>query len=539
MRAFQGSLAHSGVSVEGLIERKTLRNACFPQSSTSTSSSSSSCSWSPHEGDKTLIPFTNILSAKQLDNSTVQIVYAKHASKTSLYPCTIRVSLAEENGAKRIIEEAYRGSKPNKRLLVLVNPHGGQGKAQTIYKTHGAPIFAAAGCETTVMVTTHRFHAVQIAQELDVDAYDAVVCCSGDGIPHEVINGFMKRYEAKRALRTVPVCQLPCGSGNSMAMSLNGTPSPSKAALCIVKGFPMKVDLMCMTQGNHTFLSFLSQTYGLVADCDLGTENLRWMGGSNRFAVGALLRAISQASYPCELSFKYAHQTKKQVSEHFNRAIHTSLESQIGSDPKINLDPFNDGLSEGGVSEGGVSEGGVSERGVSERGVSEGVVSEGGVSEQGMSEQDVSEQGVPELGVHSLQYGTINDPVPEDWHTMTHDKLALFYVGKMPWMSADALVFPASLPNDGTLDLVLWDTTIGRIKTIELLTKIEKGKHIYDDHVHYAKIEAYRLTPRMASGYLSIDGESYPFAPFQVEVLKDAGCLLSATGAYATTEVEF
>jgi sphingosine kinase len=47
----------------------------------------------------------------------------------------------------------------------------------------------------------------------------------------------------------------------------------------------MKVDLFSVTQGSKRSLSYMSQAVGLMADLDLGTENLRWMGDT-RFTVG-------------------------------------------------------------------------------------------------------------------------------------------------------------------------------------------------------------------------------------------------------------
>ena len=49
----------------------------------------------------------------------------------------------------------------------------------------------------------------------------------------------------------------------------------------------MKVDVFSITQGDKRSLSYMSQAVGLMADLDLGTENLRWMGDT-RFAVGLL-----------------------------------------------------------------------------------------------------------------------------------------------------------------------------------------------------------------------------------------------------------
>lgn len=49
----------------------------------------------------------------------------------------------------------------------------------------------------------------------------------------------------------------------------------------------MKVDLFSVTQGKTQVISFLSQSLGLMADSDLGTEHLRWMGDT-RFVYGFL-----------------------------------------------------------------------------------------------------------------------------------------------------------------------------------------------------------------------------------------------------------
>lgn len=49
----------------------------------------------------------------------------------------------------------------------------------------------------------------------------------------------------------------------------------------------MAIDLLSILQDEKRYFSFLSQAVGLMADLDLGTEHLRWMG-SNRFVYGFL-----------------------------------------------------------------------------------------------------------------------------------------------------------------------------------------------------------------------------------------------------------
>jgi sphingosine kinase len=58
----------------------------------------------------------------------------------------------------------------------------------------------------------------------------------------------------------------------------------------------MKVDLFSITQGGKRTISFMSQALGLMADLDIGTENLRWMGDM-RFIVGLFRGGTTSISF--------------------------------------------------------------------------------------------------------------------------------------------------------------------------------------------------------------------------------------------------
>ena len=60
--------------------------------------------------------------------------------------------------------------------------------------------------------TERRMHAFQIAQELDLDKYDAIVCVGGDGTIHELANGLLFRKDKKK----IPLAFIPNGSGNDL-----------------------------------------------------------------------------------------------------------------------------------------------------------------------------------------------------------------------------------------------------------------------------------------------------------------------------------
>ncbi len=57
----------------------------------------------------------------------------------------------------------------------------------------------------------------------------------------------------------------------------------------------MPIDLLSILQSGKRSFSFMSQCVGLMADLDLGTEHLRWMG-SNRFVYGYLRGSESYVS---------------------------------------------------------------------------------------------------------------------------------------------------------------------------------------------------------------------------------------------------
>ncbi|KAF5100761.1 hypothetical protein D0Z00_001149 [Geotrichum galactomycetum] len=405
-----------------------------------------------------------------------------------------------------ILNRAYANTKRNKHFLVLINPKGGPGKGEQIYNTICAPFLKLAHCETTVIVTTHRYHALEIARDTaDIKKYDAVICCSGDGTPHEFVNGLAKRKgDAREALAKLALCQLPCGSGNSVANSINGNSSPTMASLGMVKGVPIPMDLMLITQDDGQYLSFLSQTFGIIADADLGTEHLRWMGGT-RFVYGVLKYTLQGKEYPCDIYIKYSHETAPEIKNHYIQSLQQHHEN-IGTvstatlSSKINYDqpPAPSSSSTSG-----------------------------------------SASSPEEVDLLTPRFGTINDPVPSDWVKIPEtESLSIMYCGKMPWVSSDCMMFPATLPTDGTMDIFITNTSqMSRPQAIRMLAGMETGTHIDHDFIQYSKAVAYRLIPRRGSpeGNLSFDGEQFPYHAFQVELLPALGCLLTNNGMWTLT----
>ncbi|KAI1825295.1 sphingoid long chain base kinase-like protein [Xylaria intraflava] len=438
-----------------------------------------------------LLPYYNILWASVEDGLWIDFV--TETSKTQLRHERLLYPLGEipiqtaQTWVAVLLERAYGQAQQQRRAKVFVNPHAGPGGALRIWEHEVKPLFEAAKMTLDVVRTSRGGEATELCESLDIDAYDVVVVCSGDGLAYEVFNGFAKRADARAALQKVAVAHIPCGSGNAMSCNLNGSYHPGPSALAVIKGIRTSVDMMSVTQGPRRILSFLSQSVGIVAECDLGTEHLRWLGAS-RFTVGIVQRIFSKKVYPCDIAFKVEIDDKAQIKSHYKRIMNGEDHgSKNGSDE---------------------------------------CTTEASLSTSELKAD--SGEGLP-----PLRFGTVNDKIPEDWQQISHDKLGNFYCGNMAWMAPDANFFPAACINDGLMDVVMNDGDLSFFKYTDLLTSVGTETFFNNPLLSYQKIVAYRFTPRNQSdGYISIDGERIPFEPFQVEVHPGLGTVLSKRGRY-------
>mgnify|MGYP003365334397 CR=1 FL=1 len=401
-----------------------------------------------------------------------------------------------ENIVETILQRSFEGIKRHKSILVVINPYGGKGKARKLYETKCHPILASTECKIDIAYTKYAKHAMDIAKEIDLEKYDTIACASGDGIPYEIINGLYQRPDHVAAFNKLTVTQLPCGSGNAMSISCHWTNNPSYAALCLVKSNEARIDMMCCSQESYVNesprLSFLSQTYGVIAESDINTEFIRWMGPS-RFELGVAVTVLQGRKYPCDLYVKYAVKDKKDIQIHYiEHKNKTTLlfdrEVTTPEERNAKLATNND-----------------------------------------LTEDDFK-----------LKYN-LNDDIPQDWERLNPDisnNLQIFYTGKMPYMAADTKFFPAALPSDGSFDMVITDSRTPLTKITPILLSLDKGTHILEPEVIHAKILAYRLVPRIQEGLFSVDGEKFPLETMQVEILPRLVKTLLVNGSYIDSEFD-
>ncbi|KAK6958485.1 hypothetical protein Daesc_001286 [Daldinia eschscholtzii] len=337
------------------------------------------------------IPLYNVLWA-EISSGNLIVDFADPVSKKHLR--AVKLSYALDDTAPTVVDawvgtlldQAYGTAQRKKRAKVLVNPHAGPGGADKTWENDVKPLFEAARMSLDVVRTKFSGEAIEICEKLDINAYDVLIPCSGDGLPYECINGLGKRPDARKALHQIAIAHIPCGSGNAMSCNLNGTYRPSFAALAIIKGVRMPMDLMSVTQGDRRMLSFLSQSVGIIAECDLGTENLRWLGAA-RFNVGLIQRIFSKKLYPCDISMKVEIPEKADIKAHYKR-------ERNGCDHTTRRE-------------------------------------NGGAREASLAGESTSSDVDSGEGLPPLRFGTVNDKIPDDWETASYDKLGNFYCGNV------------------------------------------------------------------------------------------------------------
>ena len=219
----------------------------------------------------------------------------------------------DKTGNSDIFQSAYR-----KRYIVFVNPVSGSGIAQKIWKNQVLPIFKEAGVEYLEIITAYANHAKNCMFNGKVDSsfansnvnifeyYDVVVTIGGDGLICEVINGIMDRPDCQEIFNKITIAPINGGSGNGLVKSIlfanKEEYSIVNATINALKGVPSAMDLseLC-TSTSKRYHSFLTVSWGLVADIDILSEKMRCLG-ETRLYVAAVYFILKAKVYKGRLS---------------------------------------------------------------------------------------------------------------------------------------------------------------------------------------------------------------------------------------------
>nr|ODN99905.1 D-erythro-sphingosine kinase [Cryptococcus depauperatus CBS 7855] len=484
-----------------------------------------------------------------------------------------------EEWVKNVMKAAYGPIKPFKRVLILVNPVGGKGKARSIVHDTVVPILSAAGCVTDLRETTHRSHAEEIAHSMALE-YDVIATASGDGLVYEVLNGLASRLDARHALKT-PIAPIPTGSANAVCINLFGVKDTFNiplASLNIIKGHHLPIDLcsVLLLPSNTRRFSFLAQAIGLMVDLDIGTENLRWMGDT-RFLVGFLKGMVTNRSAKCRLmlqveeddKYEMVKKARERVQERRGKLVGgggvdplvegaQSLDQHVngnGSLPPSPLRSLNgDKPSKLSSPLARASEDETTADSASE--ISNYVPENGPIAESKPLQPDSTwltiESPAPKPTSRLDMSPLPNPKSPQSSQGGKNPKfqpeaktggwvnghgILYFYAGMMPWVARDLNQWPVSTPGDGLIDVVV-QRNVPRTQMASAIAGAEKGEAFWLPTQYYYKCKAIvgENLDKVGQPIFTIDGEAYPFDSFHVEVHPRVANLLSLTGDFYTSE---
>jgi sphingosine kinase len=199
------------------------------------------------------------------------------------------------------------------RYLLLVNPRSGPQRAgQSTAEKVVQPMLQQAGIVTTTCLTEYAGHArdrMKPNDDDDIAHYDGLVLLGGDGIIHEVLNGIMDRPDGAEILQAKVLGVVGCGTANGYASSIAHESyeyyGPLDETFLIAKGRHFRADLSkytTLTDTPRTYWSFLSFTWSIIADVDIESERLYWLGDM-RFDIWAVWRILFLRRYRGKLSY--------------------------------------------------------------------------------------------------------------------------------------------------------------------------------------------------------------------------------------------
>lgn len=201
-------------------------------------------------------------------------------------------------------------------LLVLINPASGTKIATKMFKNLLQPSLEKEGIAYEVTMTQYAGHAKDIVQKTNLKEYSGLVIISGDGLLHEVFNGLYALPDWTSVMGGTSIGIMPGGSGNALNCSLlrqmeqpfdgiNGLGTNGSLAN-IISGTRFKrttgLDFIEVETDGKKLLSFLGVTIGLIADVDLGTEFLRFLGYMRAY-VAAVYRILFPKLYFVKVSY--------------------------------------------------------------------------------------------------------------------------------------------------------------------------------------------------------------------------------------------
>ncbi|MBI4543970.1 MAG: diacylglycerol kinase family lipid kinase [Gemmatimonadetes bacterium] len=174
-------------------------------------------------------------------------------------------------------------------LQVILNPVSGGGAGRRLRAELERELSARA-LEYTVIETSHRRHAQELARTAALQGAPAVVAAGGDGTVHEVANGLLDG-RARGESATPALAVIPLGTGNDFAKLIPGVLQRGAPYDMIAAGHTRVFDVgrAEWPGGSEFFINGMGT--GVDVEVVRQVERMPHLPGMVRYLVG-LLRAV-------------------------------------------------------------------------------------------------------------------------------------------------------------------------------------------------------------------------------------------------------
>jgi YegS/Rv2252/BmrU family lipid kinase len=170
-----------------------------------------------------------------------------------------------------------------RRVAAILNPRADRGRTAQFAESLRRAV--ASRLEVTLLETTCRGHAIELARDAVAAGNEAVIAIGGDGTVHEIANGLMATPPGERPALGI----LPAGSGNDVAFALGITADLPRTIEAIERGATRPVDVGRIETDAGRASYFLNNVGALLeGQINLASHKFTWPRGP-----GLYLRALA------------------------------------------------------------------------------------------------------------------------------------------------------------------------------------------------------------------------------------------------------
>ncbi|CAG4946790.1 unnamed protein product [Parnassius apollo] len=427
-------------------------------------------------------------------------------------------------------------TQSDKKLLILLNPKSGPGKARELFQTKVAPLLQEAEIPYDLHITKYAQYAREFVRTRNVYGWRGVVAVGGDGVLFEILNGMFERLDWQQALAEVPLGIIPCGSGNGLARTIcHHYNEPyirqnlTGISVSLARGKTAPLDVVRVETKSNIMFSFLSVGWGLLSDIDVESERIRAIGGQ-RFAIWALARLVGLRKYKGVVSYARIKDVTNLPKPKLPVTLSHSV-SQDGALDSPDAEAFIDCDEHSEVFTNALN--GKQYQRVdswysvnsrrsafySTRGSEYHSVTSGG-----------SEMRSP---VHACMHGpashlpSLMSQLPSHW-VHEEGEFVMVHVSYQAYIGEDLLFAPRSQMSDGVMWMLIIKAGITRSQILSFLIGMGEGNHadINNEHIKMIPVSAFRIIPEGSNGYMTVDGELVEYGPIQAEIFPNIVHLL-------------